>query len=135
MTKLLALAVLRSLFTDMARRVLPVLAGIVATASASKFVMPWMCLERCGGNESSIQAALDEFKAHQGILTAVSFEVRDASDVTLDLHTFKRLQKYNLGPNSTLVRNNLTNPLPAIQKLGLASFPMVSSFPYPKQFM
>lgn len=44
-------------------------------------------------------------------------------------------QKYNLGPNSTLVMNNLTDPSNALQAAGLHTFPMVSSFPYPPQFI
>lgn len=59
----------------MARLIFAVLACAAAAASASRFIMPWMCLERCGGNQTSIQAALDDFKVHSQTLTAVSFEV------------------------------------------------------------
>ncbi len=57
-------------------------AAVAASADGSsggRFAMPWMCLERCGGNASTIQAALDDFKSHSGVLTAVSFEVSHVS--------------------------------------------------------
>ena len=44
-------------------------------------------------------------------------------------------QKFNLGPDSTLILNNLTDPTEALQAAGLQTFPMVSSFPYPPQFL
>lgn len=42
---------------------------------------------------------------------------------------------YNLGPNSTLVANNLTDVTPSIISLGLESWPMISSYPYPPHFL
>ena len=51
------------------------------------------------------------------------------------LDSFPLAQKYNLGPNSTLVLNNLTDPSSTFVQSGLETFPMVSSFPYPPQFM
>jgi hypothetical protein len=112
------------------------LSAAAATALGSKFVMPWMCLERCGGNKSTIKSALDEFRVHSTVLTAVAFEVRaGARHYHGLLPTLGFLQKYNLGPNSTLVRNSLTDPSQALQRMRLDTFPMVSSFPYPEDFM
>lgn len=44
-------------------------------------------------------------------------------------------QRFNLGPDSTLVLNNLTDPTESFVSAGLETFPMVSSYPYPPQFM
>mmetsp|Transcript_800 Transcript_800/g.2504 ORF Transcript_800/g.2504 Transcript_800/m.2504 type:complete len:298 (-) Transcript_800:35-928(-) len=85
--------------------------------STVRRVMPWMCLERCGSSPAQIQSHLAQLKEHRSSLTAVSFE------------------KYNLGPNSTLVSNNLTNVLPQLQLLQLETYPMISSYPYPPQFL
>jgi len=80
-------------------------------------VMPWMCLERCGFTSQQINEQLDQIHKIKEILSAVSFE------------------KYNLGPNSTLVTNNLTDVCDTIQKDGLETWPMISSYPYPPNFM
>jgi hypothetical protein len=37
---------------------------------------------------------------------------------------------FNLGPNSTLVLNNLTNVVDDIKAMDLEAWPMVSSYPY-----
>lgn len=55
-----------------------------------RFLMPWMCLERCGGNASSISANLKQIAGAVGLVTAVSYE------------------QFNLGPEGALVTNNLT---------------------------
>ena len=39
-------------------------------------------------------------------------------------------QDYNLGPHSTLVVNNLTHVAGSLQKAGLMTLPMISSYPY-----
>lgn len=92
------------------------------------FVMPWFCLQRCGFNETQIRDHADQLvtlnlQEHVGI-GVVAFE------------------RYNLGPNSTLVlnldlfdmnrhlQNNAT--LAALVPTRIA---MVSSFPYPPQFL
>jgi len=85
--------------------------------SANRRVMPWMCLERCNGTSQTIAAELKQISKHKHHLTGVSFEL------------------FNLGPNSTLVLNNFTNVAPVIASLGLETFAMISSFPYPPQFL
>jgi hypothetical protein len=82
-----------------------------------KRVMPWMCLERCGENASAIARDLKQLGEHASLLYAVSFEA------------------YNLGPNGQLIRNNLTQVSKHISALGLKTFPMISSYPYPPQFL
>jgi len=84
---------------------------------SKKKVMPWMCLERCGGNSSSIAANLQQIAKHRHLLTGVSFE------------------RYNLGNSSQLILNNFTSVGPTLQSLGLETYPMVSSWPYPPQFL
>lgn len=44
-------------------------------------------------------------------------------------------EKYNLGPNSTLLFNNLTNVDKNLSVMGLETWPMISSWPYPPQFL
>ena len=42
---------------------------------------------------------------------------------------------YNLGPNGTLILNNLTSVYQYISSLGLETYPMLSSYPHPPQFL
>ena len=42
-------------------------------------------------------------------------------------------ESYNLGPNSSLVANALTDVAPAVRALGLEAWAMVSTHPYPPQ--
>jgi len=79
--------------------------------------MPWMCLERCGDNSTMIEYELDQIATHLDVISGVSFEM------------------FNLGPNSTLVMNNLTMVGPLLVNMGVETFPMVSSYPYPPQFI
>jgi len=72
-----------------------------ASCSAHRIVLPWMCLERCGGNSSSIASALDDIEHHSTISSAVAFE------------------KYNLGANSQLVLNNLTDVEIPLRQAGI----------------
>lgn len=65
-------------------------AMLVAVASAKNRVMGWMCLEFCDQDSSDAEGMLQQLEMHPGIFSAVSFE------------------KYTLGPNVTLVDNNLT---------------------------
>jgi len=95
--------------------VLVPLLGLVSGAPTR--VMPWMCLERCGANTTEIEKNLQEISKIRDLLAAVSYE------------------RYNLGANSTLILNNLTDPTEKIQSFGLQTFPMVSSYPYPPQFL
>lgn len=82
-----------------------------------RFLMPWMCLERCGRNSSEINANIQQIANNLDLISAVAFE------------------RFNLGPGGTLVLNNLTNILPVVQDLGLTSFAMISSYPYPPDFI
>jgi len=78
---------------------------------------PWMCLERCGDSPADIAAQLAQLAANASSFNAVQFEA------------------FNLGPNGTLVVNGLTDVGPAVRALGLEAWAMVSSFPYPPQFL
>lgn len=82
-----------------------------------KGVMVWMCLERCGATPSTIDVMLAQIENNTDVITSVSFE------------------SYNLGPGSTLVKNNLTDVNTPLQQFGVQRFPMVSSYPYPPQFI
>jgi len=83
----------------------------------SKRVMPWMCLERCGDDSTVIAQQMSSIHEHLHHLTGVSFEL------------------YNLGPNSQLVVNNFTSVGEQLKSWGLETFPMVSSYPYPPDFL
>lgn len=80
-------------------------------------VMPWMCLERCGATPADIANSLKAIAEHVDSLSAVSFEM------------------YNLADNSQLVVNNLTRVHRELTALGLETYAMVSSYPYPPQFL
>jgi len=77
----------------------------------------WMCLERCGGNATSIEENLSQIQQYRHLFSSILFE------------------RFNLGPNSTLILNNLTNVGPSLQAIGLETYPMISSYPYPPQFL
>lgn len=81
--------------------------------------MPWLCLERCFNTTSSeIATQIATLKANQDVIDSVAFE------------------QFNLGPNSSLVSNaNLSPVAPALAALGFRTFAMVSSFPYPMEFI
>ena len=83
-------------------------------ALPSPLVMPWLCLERC--DDASIPDELAQFTAHRALNWA-SFE------------------DYNLGPKSTLVKNNLTQVAAPLRAAGVATLAMVSSYPYPTNFV
>lgn len=85
--------------------------------AAAKIVFPWMCLERCGDNASQIAFEVEQVTQNASVFTGVAFE------------------DFNLGPNSTLVYNNLTQVAPAIRAAELQPIAMVSSYPYPPQFL
>jgi hypothetical protein len=59
-------------------------------AASPHFLMPWLCLERCGGNATTIAFDLHQIAAKSSVINAAAFEL------------------FNLGPNGTLVVNNLT---------------------------
>lgn len=70
----------------------------------------WVCLERCGDNAHDIALQVAQLNANADLFTGVAFEL------------------FNLGPRSTLVRNNLTVVAPLLKRLG-QRHAMVSSFP------
>lgn len=91
-------------------------AFIVATAAATTttaaaraypnpkgFVMPWMCLERCGFNASAIRGQIDTMARNADVVQTVSFEW------------------YDLGPNGTLVNNSFTSVAPTLKRLGFVT--------------
>jgi hypothetical protein len=84
---------------------------------AKNRAMVWMCLEFCDETQERIALNLEQIKINKDTLSAVSFE------------------KYTLGPNSTLVDNNLTIVSPQINMLGLEAWPLLSSFPHPPEFI
>eukprot|EP00042_Codosiga_hollandica_P020244 m.64952 g.64952 ORF g.64952 m.64952 type:complete len:271 (-) comp49761_c0_seq1:114-926(-) len=93
------------------------IAALLLCAHANS-VTVWMCLERCGGNSTTIEENLQQIADNLDVIDTVAFET------------------YNLGPNSTLVFNdNLTDVNPALQALGVRRFAMLSSYPYPPQFL
>ena len=84
------------------------------------YIQPWMCLERCFNFTSNdIESHLIQIQNYssQGLINSVSFE------------------KYNLGPNGTLVDNNLTDVNTQLQSFGVERWPMISSYPYPPNFI
>jgi hypothetical protein len=97
-------------------RTLLFVAAAAATAAASHYIQPWLCLERC--NDTSIAFELSQFAVNGSALNAAAFE------------------DYNLGPGSTLVKNNLTQASPPLQASGIQTrVAMLSSFPYPSAFL
>jgi hypothetical protein len=84
---------------------------------SNKRIMVWMCLEFCDDTQEDISQQLQQIEHNKKSIRAVSFE------------------KYTLGPNSTLVDNELTEVASAINSMGLESWPLLSSFPHPPQFI
>ena len=80
-------------------------------------VMVWMCLEFCDETSEQIQDNLMNVLSHRDIVDSVSFE------------------KYTLGPNSTLVDNNLTSVSWKLNAAGIDTIPLLSSFPHPPEFI
>ena len=66
-----------------------VLLCLLASSTLGR-VMVWMCLEFCEDSTAEVANQLDEISHHLNIVSAVSFE------------------KYTLGPNCSLVDNELT---------------------------
>lgn len=97
--------------------ILQINAAKEVSLKGGKRILVWMCLEFCEESQDVIQSNLHQIQLHQNILTAVSFE------------------KYTLGPNSTLVDNQLTEVASEINKMGLEAWPLLSSFPHPVEFM
>lgn len=101
---------------------LALLAGslLLATARAAlpaPLVMPWLCLEVCGDSAKDIAAEVAQVVGNTAVFNWAAFE------------------SYNLGPNSTLVKNNLTDVVPPLKAAGALTLAQVSSFPYPPIFL
>lgn len=97
------------------------ISGLTSNGLPAPFVMPWLCLERCGDNSSVISAQIQQFVSNRTVLNAASFE------------------DFNLGLNGaglpSLIKNNLTQVAPTLQSLGVQRYAMISSYPYPPQFL
>lgn len=97
-----------------------VVAAIWATGDVNpaKRSMGWLCLEFCGEDSATTQSYLDEWSRHQDIMSALSFE------------------RYQLGPNATLVRANVTEIVGTLHEMGVKeTWPMLSSYPHPPEFI
>ncbi len=81
--------------------------------------MVWMCLERCNETSGDIAQSLNQLSGPlRKAVTTVAFEL------------------YNLGPNGQLVTNvNLSNVGPKLRSSGFRTYPMISSYPYPPEFL
>lgn len=90
-------------------------------ALPSPMVMPWLCLEVCGDSASAIEKDVLQITSapapYSGLLNVASFE------------------NFNLGANSTLIKHNLTNVATRIRAAGAMTLAMVSSYPYPPEFL
>eukprot|EP01114_Cavostelium_apophysatum_P018627 TRINITY_DN5809_c0_g2_i1.p1 TRINITY_DN5809_c0_g2~~TRINITY_DN5809_c0_g2_i1.p1 ORF type:complete len:288 (+),score=52.48 TRINITY_DN5809_c0_g2_i1:70-933(+) len=87
-----------------------ILASVYGDQSdGQKRVMPWMCLEKCGQNISSIQSDLKELILYKESVTGVSFEA------------------YELGPNAEFVVENITEVGPFLSGAGFETYGMISS--------
>jgi hypothetical protein len=88
---------------------------VVNTKAGGRRVGCWLCLERCNATQSEIQRNIQSVQS-SGAFTDVSFE------------------RYNLGPNSTLVSAaGLSHIMP--QLAAFDTWPMISSYPYPPAFI
>ena len=89
-----------------------------SVSASNHRVMLWMCLEDCDFNSNEINNQIDTIYDHKDVITAISFE------------------KYTLGANSTLVHNtNLTDVSLTIDSMNLESWPLLSSYPHPPEFI
>jgi len=78
--------------------------------------MSWMCLERCNDTKSDIADQLFQISKHRRMFSGISFEI------------------YNMY-NGSLVKNNLTNVGWVLKEMKLETWPMISSYPYPPEFL
>jgi hypothetical protein len=94
------------------------LAAAASPTAGPRVLFPWLCLERCGDTSSQIAQQVEQLAANASHFTGAAFEL------------------FNLGPNSTLVTNNLTRVSARIAAAGIAQrHAMVSSYPYPPEFL
>ena len=94
-----------------------VLVAICSSSGSNNRVMVWLCLEFCDETPEQIRNHLVTIERHKDVLSAVSFE------------------KYTLGPNSTLVDNELTEVSFQLNEIGVETWPLLSSFPHPDEFI
>ena len=94
-----------------------ILAAALPLLLRAKNVMPWMCLEFCEESTEQINSNLQQLADHHTSISKVSFE------------------KYTLGPNSELVDNELTEVNSQLLKLGFQTWPLLSSYPHPPEFI
>lgn len=83
----------------------------------TKQVIVWMCLDICGQGGENATKNLREISNHLDVVTAISFE------------------KYTLGPNATLVTFDITEVAANVTAMGVESWPLLSSWPHPEEFM
>jgi len=94
------------------------LLAVCELGESKRRIMPWMCLQLCDFTEEDIASHLTQLEEHKDTLSAVAFE------------------HYHLGPNSELlIFDNVTVVNPQIQRMGLEAWAMISSFPYPDDFI
>ena len=92
--------------------------GASSKSATIKRSMAWLCLEFCGENSTVTQTYLDDLSHHMDQMTAVSFE------------------RYQLAANATLVRAEVTDVVGQLQAMGVKeTWPMLSSFPHPPEFI
>ncbi len=53
----------------------------------------------------------------------------------MDIFDAVSFELFNLGPSGALIRNNLSNVGPIFVEAGLRTFPMLSSYPHPPEFL
>jgi len=87
------------------------------SVGAKKRVMSWLCLEFCEETEDDVAMDMKQIERYKDVFSAVSFE------------------KYTLGPNCTLLDNELIPVSDDIQALGLEAWPLLSSFPHYPEFI
>ena len=90
---------------------------MISSSLGNNRVMMWLCLEFCDETPEQIRDHLLSIERHKDVLQAVSFE------------------KYTLGPNSTLVDNELTEVSFQLNRIGVETWPLLSSFPHPDEFI
>jgi hypothetical protein len=100
----------------------------------SHILMPWLCLERCGFNTSQIESHIDEIAARNAAFRRRNTKNSSREDPLVNVVAF---ELFNLGPNSSLVVNDL---YPANDRLKMRlpfvkRFAMISSYPYPPEFL
>lgn len=79
--------------------------------------MTWLCLEFCD-NSTVIDKYMEDLSKHSSLMTAVSFE------------------RYQLGPNATLVTANVSDVVDSLHQMGIQeTWAMLSSYPHPPEFI